>query len=55
VLSRADRLARPATALPLAAFAEHDGWCDAPGDANYSRPVRLPYPASAERLARRGL
>ena len=26
--------------------------CDAPGDAAYNRPVRLPYPASAESLMR---
>ncbi|MCC7266845.1 MAG: L,D-transpeptidase family protein [Caulobacteraceae bacterium] len=50
VLWRADRLARPATALPVAAIAEDDGWCDAPDDRRYNRPVRLPYPASAERL-----
>ena len=50
VLWRADRLARPVTALPLAAVAETDGWCDAPTDPAYNRPVRLPYPASAERL-----
>ena len=50
VLWRADRLARPVTALPLAAVAETDGWCDASGDPAYNRPVRLPYPASAERL-----
>lgn len=29
-----------------------DGWCDAVGDRNYNRPVRHPYPASAERLWR---
>jgi len=29
-----------------------DGWCDAKGDANYNRPVRLPYAASAERMRR---
>ncbi|HYD46280.1 MAG TPA: L,D-transpeptidase family protein [Phenylobacterium sp.] len=52
VLWRADRLARPATALPVAAIAQADGWCDAPGDASYNRPVRLPYPVSAERLWR---
>ena len=51
-LWRADRLARPATALPLASIAEADGWCDEPGDPSYNRPVRLPYPASAERLWR---
>ncbi len=28
------------------------GWCDAPADRNYNRPVRWPYPASAERLRR---
>ena len=28
------------------------GWCDAAGDRNYNRPVRHPYPASAERLWR---
>ena len=50
VLWRADRLVRPATALPLTAIGEADGWCDAPGDPNYNRPVRLPYLASAERL-----
>lgn len=50
VLWRADRLARPVTALPLAAVAETDGWCDASTDPAYNRPVRLPYPASAERL-----
>jgi L,D-peptidoglycan transpeptidase YkuD (ErfK/YbiS/YcfS/YnhG family) len=49
---RADRLAVPATGLPCAAIAPHDGWCDAPGDANYNRPVVLPYAASAEHLWR---
>ncbi len=29
-----------------------DGWCDAPTDRNYNRPVDHPYPASAERLWR---
>lgn len=28
------------------------GWCDATGDRNYNRPVRHPYPASAEALWR---
>lgn len=28
------------------------GWCDAPFDRNYNRPVRIPYPASHERMAR---
>lgn len=49
---RADRLERPQTALVLDAIASDDGWCDAPGDPAYNRPVRLPYPASCEALAR---
>lgn len=52
VLWRADRLARPETALPVAAIEPDDGWCDDPDDASYNRPVRLPYPAGAERLWR---
>jgi L,D-peptidoglycan transpeptidase YkuD (ErfK/YbiS/YcfS/YnhG family) len=52
LLYRPDRVAKPATALPLAALAEHDGWCDAPGDPAYNRMVKLPYGAGAERLWR---
>jgi L,D-peptidoglycan transpeptidase YkuD (ErfK/YbiS/YcfS/YnhG family) len=52
VLFRQDRLRRPVTALPCAPIDPHDGWCDAPGDANYNRPVALPYRASAEPLWR---
>lgn len=52
VLYRQDRVARPRTALPLTAIRGTDGWCDAPSDRNYNRPVRLPYPASAETLYR---
>ena len=49
---RADRAPRPRTALPVRAISPQDGWCDAPGDRNYNRQVRHPYPASAERLWR---
>jgi L,D-peptidoglycan transpeptidase YkuD (ErfK/YbiS/YcfS/YnhG family) len=52
VLYRPDRTRRPRTPLPVRAIRTHDGWCDAPADRNYNRPVRLPYPASAERLWR---
>lgn len=52
VLFRKDRLAAPATRLPVAPIGRDDGWCDDPGDANYNRQVRLPYSASAERLWR---
>lgn len=49
---RCDRLERPRTALILDPIGADDGWCDAPGDPAYNRPVRLPYPASCEAMAR---
>ncbi len=49
---RPDRMARPRTRLPLSPIRPNDGWCDAPGDRNYNRPVRHPYPASAEHMWR---
>jgi L,D-peptidoglycan transpeptidase YkuD (ErfK/YbiS/YcfS/YnhG family) len=52
VLFRADRVRRPRTPLPARPIRNFDGWCDAPQDRNYNRPVRHPYPASAERLWR---
>ena len=52
VLYRADRLARPRSGLPISPIGRRDGWCDAPADRNYNRPVTLPYPASAETLWR---
>jgi len=52
VLYRADRGPEPITQLPIAPIQEDDGWCDAPDDPAYNRPVRLPYPASCERMWR---
>lgn len=53
LLWRADRLAAPPPGrLPAEAIAADDGWCDAPGDPLYNRPVKLPYPASAEAMRR---
>lgn len=52
VLYRPDREPSPQTGLPVAALKPDDGWCDAPGDPAYNRPVRLPYPASAEQMWR---
>lgn len=50
---RPDRLAAPSTkGLPVHHTRETDGWCDAPKDPAYNRLVRLPYPASAEKLWR---
>jgi len=39
--------------LGLARIRPDLGWCDAPGDRNYNRPVGLPYGASHERMYRR--
>src|SRR5277367_6867478 len=52
VLWRPDRLAAPSSRLPVGPIQPDDGWCDAPGDPAYNRPVHLPYPGSAERLWR---
>lgn len=52
VLWRPDRISSPSTRLPRRAIEPADGWCDAPGDPAYNQPVRLPYPASAERMWR---
>ena len=39
--------------LMLQRVKSSDGWCDQPWDANYNRPVKLPYRNSAEKLCRR--
>jgi L,D-peptidoglycan transpeptidase YkuD (ErfK/YbiS/YcfS/YnhG family) len=52
VLFRPDKGPSPQTALPTQAIRPDDGWCDAPEDPAYNRPVTLPYPASAERMWR---
>lgn len=52
VIYRPDRGPPPATEFRVRAMAEDDGWCDDPDDPDYNRPVRLPYPASAEALWR---
>jgi L,D-peptidoglycan transpeptidase YkuD (ErfK/YbiS/YcfS/YnhG family) len=52
VLYRPDRGGRPATALPVREIARDDGWCDDAADPAYNRPVKLPYPASAEAMWR---
>ncbi|GAB4229149.1 MAG: L,D-transpeptidase [Methyloligellaceae bacterium] len=52
VLYRPDRVTRPRTRLPVKAITPAMGWCDTPGDRNYNRAVRLPYPAGCEALWR---
>jgi len=49
---RPDRVRRPRTGLPIAPLRPDSGWCDDPTDRRYNRPVRLPCPASHERLWR---
>ena len=52
VFWRPDRLARPHTGLQTVPLRPYDGWCDAPEDPLYNRPVKRPYPASHEALWR---
>ena len=52
LLYRPDREAAPACALPAAAIAPGDGWCDDPRHPAYNRPVALPFAARCERLWR---
>lgn len=54
VFFRADRrLAGIARArLPCIPIRKDQGWCDAPGDRRYNKPVRIPYPASHEKMLR---
>jgi L,D-peptidoglycan transpeptidase YkuD (ErfK/YbiS/YcfS/YnhG family) len=52
ILYRPDRVAPPLSQLPVKPLMPSDGWVDEPTDANYNRPVPLPYPASAEQMWR---
>ena len=49
---RADRLTAPQSVFSPQELRPEDGWCDAPGDPAYNRPVTLPYAASHENLWR---
>lgn len=49
---RADGIKVRAGRLPMARIKLENGWCDAVGDRNYNRPVKLPYPASCETMTR---
>jgi L,D-peptidoglycan transpeptidase YkuD (ErfK/YbiS/YcfS/YnhG family) len=53
VLFRADRVKPPVCAVPREPLAPEDGWCDAPDDIAYNRPVTLPYSGRHEELWRR--
>lgn len=49
---RKDKIPLRSAALNLQSIEPNDGWCDAPGDRNYNRPIPLPYAASHEQLWR---
>ncbi|MDZ4866930.1 MAG: L,D-transpeptidase family protein [Alphaproteobacteria bacterium] len=53
VLFRPDRVRIPKMKFDVRDLKPNDGWCDAPSDLNYNRPVQLPYAASAEALWRK--
>ena len=40
VLYRADRMAKPETALPIRALQPSDSWCEDPADPNYNKLVQ---------------
>lgn len=52
VYYRPDRGPAPKTGLEVRPLSKNDGWCDAPDDPAYNRPVTLPYPASHEEMWR---
>jgi len=52
VFFRPDKIKNLETALPTKMLNLDDGWCDDPKDKNYNKFVKLPYPASAEKLWR---
>lgn len=52
IFYRQDRIAPPASGLPVNPLAPNHGWVDDPKDVNYNQLVLLPYPASAERMWR---
>jgi L,D-peptidoglycan transpeptidase YkuD (ErfK/YbiS/YcfS/YnhG family) len=51
-LWRAERSPRPLWTRPLRPISRAFGWCDDPTDANYNRPIRLPFRSSCETLQR---
>lgn len=52
VFFRPDRIKNLEITLPAKPLNPNNGWCDDPKDKNYNKFVKLPYPASAEKLWR---
>ncbi|MEP9354493.1 L,D-transpeptidase family protein [Xanthobacter sp. KR7-65] len=48
LLYRGDHGPRPKTRLPARPLRPADGWCDAPSDRRYNRPVTLPMSGAQE-------
>lgn len=49
---RSDREILRPSGLTINRITRDSGWCDAPVDRNYNRAVKLPYPASHEKMCR---
>lgn len=49
---RADRVARPASRLPLRRIGRQDAWCEDAADGRYNRAVKLPAAGAGDRLWR---
>lgn len=49
---RADRMRRPAAALPVRRITPSDGWCEDPADRRYNQPIRLGADTPGDRLWR---
>ena len=52
LLYRADRIAKPVSALRMEPIAPSDGWCDDPASRSYNRSVTLPFDGRCEELWR---
>jgi|SRR5215471_4336849 len=52
VFYRADRVSAPNCTLPVTALEQNLGWCEAPEDPAYNKPVRLPHRAVSESMWR---
>lgn len=50
IFYRADRLAKPQSALPCRPITKDMGWCDAPDHPAYNTRVTLPFAASHEKM-----
>jgi L,D-peptidoglycan transpeptidase YkuD (ErfK/YbiS/YcfS/YnhG family) len=52
LLYRADRMAKPATELPLDTITKKSGWCDDPNHPDYNTQITLPHFGRCEKLWR---